>query len=331
MVRWLDHLTDPRPPQLVRWLGHLTERRARRESAHRRSPAAGAASRLRGRDAAVAGGGPRAPADSRARRGSTGRSPGRSPTLIDSGEFPAGRGCPPSASSRRCSACRARRCAKRSSRSRSRAASRCASAPGIFVAARRRRSAMRRAPVDDGPGPVRAARRARLIEGEIAALAARTRARSRTSPRCARRSRSMREHADDFAQARRRRPRVPRAHRRSRPRNGSLRAASSTGLWDQRRGELWTRIESLLPHAGDPREDARPTTRRSSPRSSARCRRGARGDAPASRARRARIPAPWDEIVPRRTKSRIGARRSGRSASRPQHATRRIHQGGVTS
>jgi DNA-binding FadR family transcriptional regulator len=118
---------------------------------------------------------------------------------------------------------------------------------GIFVTdpgSARRRDAGAGSPtsaVDDGgAGPFDLLAARAMIEGEVAALAARN---IRKSDLAALRETiaRMREHADDFA----RRDAADREFHvliAEATRNGALPTAVA-GLWDQRRGELWTRIE----------------------------------------------------------------------------------------
>lgn len=117
---------------------------------------------------------------------------------------------------------------------------------GIFV--RRAPEGGRSAPTadasvnghDEGPGPFELLAARRMIEGEIAALAAR---RIRKSELAALQGtiERMRTHGDDFEQ------------RDAADRDFHMTIAEATGngsfalivkaLWDQRRGELWTKIE----------------------------------------------------------------------------------------
>ena len=95
-------------------------------------------------------------------------------------------------------------------------------------------------PSDEGPGPFELLAARRLIEGEIAALAAR---RIRRAGLDALREtiHRMRTHGDEFDQ----RDAADRAFHigiAEATDNGSL-ALVVNALWDQRRGELWTRIE----------------------------------------------------------------------------------------
>lgn len=93
---------------------------------------------------------------------------------------------------------------------------------------------------DEGPGPFELLAARRLIEGEIAALAARSIRKSELATLQGTIER-MRAHGDDFEQ------------RDAADRDFHMAIAEATGngsfalivkaLWDQRRGELWTRIE----------------------------------------------------------------------------------------
>ena len=93
---------------------------------------------------------------------------------------------------------------------------------------------------DEGPGPFELLAARRLIEGEIAAVAARSIRKSEIAALQATIER-MRTHGDDFEQ------------RDAADRDFHLAIAESTGngsfalvvkaLWEQRRGELWTKIE----------------------------------------------------------------------------------------
>ncbi|MEO8676483.1 MAG: FadR/GntR family transcriptional regulator [Casimicrobiaceae bacterium] len=108
---------------------------------------------------------------------------------------------------------------------------------GIFV---RRPGATAANGHDEGPGPFELLAARRLIEGEIAALAAR---RIRKADIAALREtiERMRTHGDDFEQ------------RDAADRDFHVAIADATGngsfalvvqaMWEQRRGELWTRIE----------------------------------------------------------------------------------------
>ena len=133
----------------------------------------------------------------------------------------------------------------------------------------------------------------------------------------------MREHADDFSEARRRRPRVPRAHRR-RHRQRLAARWSCEGLWQQRRGKLWARIETyfhtqkmrdgvLLDHTAiiDALEQRDADAR-------------ARGDAPASRARRARVSAAMGRDRPGRSEQERRAPHRRRAQTQRHHAVRNL-------
>jgi len=93
---------------------------------------------------------------------------------------------------------------------------------------------------DEGPGPFELLAARRLIEGEIAALAAR-RIRKADIAALKETIERMRTHGDDFEQ----RDAADRAFHvaiAEATGNGSL-ALVVQALWEQRRGELWTRIE----------------------------------------------------------------------------------------
>jgi GntR family transcriptional regulator, uxu operon transcriptional repressor len=117
---------------------------------------------------------------------------------------------------------------------------------GIFVRARSEDPALVAEPGvsgDAGPGPFELLSARQLIEGEIAALAART---ATTDDLAALRETisTMREHETDFAL----RDAADRAfHERiaAATGNGALTLVVS-GLWEQRRGDLWTKIEALF-------------------------------------------------------------------------------------
>ena len=230
-------------------------------------------------------------------------------TLIDDGEFRRRRSrCRPSASSPRRSASRARRCARRSSASSSPGASTCASAPASSSARPGRRDRdgrdARRRP---GPFDLLAARQ--IIEGEIAALAARTiktrghrdaardrwRACARATPITAPRDAADREFHVRIAAGHRQR--LARAGRRTAC--GSALAAAV----DAHRG--------ALPHAGDARRDARGSCGDRRRARGARSGGRARGDAPAPGARRCA------------SSSASGTNRPGRCSRRRASATRR--------
>jgi DNA-binding FadR family transcriptional regulator len=96
---------------------------------------------------------------------------------------------------------------------------------------------------DDGPSPFELLAARRLIEGEVAALAARTVKKADIAQLCETVVR-MREDADDFgkrdAADREFHVRIAAATG-----NGSL-ALVVDGLWQQRRGKLWSRIEAYF-------------------------------------------------------------------------------------
>ena len=115
---------------------------------------------------------------------------------------------------------------------------------GIFVAAQPATPLPRGATAladDAGPSPFELLAARRLIEGEIAALAARSIRKSELAALAATLTR-MRDHADDFAH----RDGADREFHvliADASRNGSLTLVVQ-GLWDQRRGDLWKRIET---------------------------------------------------------------------------------------
>ena len=93
---------------------------------------------------------------------------------------------------------------------------------------------------DEGPGPFELLAARRLIEGEIAALAAR-RIRKTEIQALTQTIERMRAHGDDFVQ----RDAADRAFHvaiADATRNSSF-GLVVEGLWEQRRGELWTKIE----------------------------------------------------------------------------------------
>jgi DNA-binding FadR family transcriptional regulator len=182
---------------------------------------------------------------------------------------------------------------------------------------------------DGGPGPFDLLAARAMIEGEIAALAARS---ARKSDIAALREtiERMREYGEDFSE----RDAADRAFHMliaESTRNGALPSAVA-GLWDQRRGELWTRIEdhfhtpalrakTLTDHeaivaaldARDPdaaREAMHRHLRRVAREFQRRWEETGGGSKPGDTRRKARRPA---------------------KKSTPQHATRRIHQGEVPS
>lgn len=114
---------------------------------------------------------------------------------------------------------------------------------GIFVLqpGTQRKRAAGAAPVDDGgAGPFDLLAARAMIEGEIAALAARNVRKADIAALRATITR-MREHGDDFAE----RDAADRAFHvliAESTRNGALPSAVAD-LWDQRSGEIWTRIE----------------------------------------------------------------------------------------
>jgi GntR family uxuAB operon transcriptional repressor len=96
---------------------------------------------------------------------------------------------------------------------------------------------------DDGPSPFDLLAARRMIEGEIAALAATT-ARKADFPALRATVERMRKHADDFAK-RDAADREFHVRLAAATGNGSL-ALVVEGLWQQRRGKLWARIEAFF-------------------------------------------------------------------------------------
>jgi DNA-binding FadR family transcriptional regulator len=143
--------------------------------------------------------------------------------------------------------------------------------------------------VDEGPSPFELLAARRLIEGEVAALAART---SKKTDIAALRGtiERMREFAENFSKR-------DAADREFHVRiaaatgNGSL-ALVVEGLWQQRRGKLWSRIEQYFPQQEDPRAHAGRS--RDDHRCTRAARRGRRAQRDASPPcpGRARVPAP---------------------------------------
>ncbi len=203
---------------------------------------------------------------------------------------------------------------------------------GIFVTdpgSHRKRDAGA-APVDDGgAGPFDLLAARAMIEGEVAALAARN---VRKSDLAALRDTiaRMREHADDFA----RRDAADREFHvliAEATRNGALPSAVA-GLWDQRRGELWTRIEDHF-HTPELREKTLTDHEAIVAALEAH-------DADAAReAMHRHLRRVAREFQRRWEETGGGSKRSGTrgTAKRPakkstqQHASRRIHQGGAPS
>ncbi len=203
---------------------------------------------------------------------------------------------------------------------------------GIFVtdpAAGHKRDAGA-APVDDGgAGPFDLLAARAMIEGEVAALAARTR--QEVGPRgAARHDRADARARRRFRAAGRRRSRVPRADRRG-DGNGALPPAVA-GLWDQRRGELWTRIEDHF-HTPALREKTLTDHEAIVAALEAHDADAAREAMHRHLRRVAReFQRRWDETGGGSRGAGRAARPSGpRRKSTQQHATRRIHQGGVAS
>ncbi len=100
---------------------------------------------------------------------------------------------------------------------------------------------------DGGPGPFELLAARRLIEGEIAALAARS-IRRRDLDALRATIEAMRSHPDDFA-ARDAADRTFHVGIAEATGNGAL-AAVVDRMWEDRRGELWTRIEAHF-HTAD--------------------------------------------------------------------------------
>ena len=192
----------------------------------------------------------------------------------------------------RCSsACPARRFVRPSSRSSSRAAWKCASAPAFSCSERPCSEAgANRVPLDDdAPGPFDLLAARVLIEGETAALAARN-ARKAAITALRETIAAMREHEDNAKER-------DAADRRFHILIAEMTGNSAlplvvTNLWDLRRGESQDSDRGSFPHAGAARQDAhRPRSNRRRARG-ARRRRRARGDAAPSAPGRTRISAP---------------------------------------
>jgi DNA-binding FadR family transcriptional regulator len=181
---------------------------------------------------------------------------------------------------------------------------------------------------DGGAGPFDLLAARAMIEGEIAALAARN---ARKSDLAALRETitRMRDHADDFAE----RDAADREFHMliaTSTRNGALPSAVAD-LWDQRHGELWTRIEG---HFHTPALRAKTLMDHEAIVAALEAR-----DADAARAAMHRhlrrvareFQRRWDETGGGKNSKAPGSakRRGGKSTQ--LHATRRIHQGGVTS
>ncbi len=204
---------------------------------------------------------------------------------------------------------------------------------GIFVThpgSRRKRDAgagVRTSAVDDGgAGPFDLLAARAMIEGEIAALAARTATKADIAALRETIAR-MREHGDDFAQ----REAADRAFHlliAESTRNGALPSAVAV-LWDQRRGELWTRIED---HFHTPALRAKTLTDHEAIVAALEAR-----DADAARAAMHRhlqrvareFQRRWDETGGGNKGKVSGAAKRPARKSTQQHAMRRIHQGGV--
>jgi DNA-binding FadR family transcriptional regulator len=201
---------------------------------------------------------------------------------------------------------------------------------GIFVRAARPDSASAPAPAparDDGPGPFELLAARELIEGEIAALAA---ARA-TASDCADLREAigrMRQNADDCllrdAADREFHVRIAQAT------GNSAFAQVVAGMWDQRCGDLWAKIEE---HFHSPALQARILTDHEAIVAALE----ARDPAAAREAMQRHLKRVareferrWDEMdgAKGRSAARPAAPRRGKS---PQQAVRRTHQGGLTS
>jgi len=185
------------------------------------------------------------------------------------------------------------------------------------------------APVDDGgAGPFDLLAARAMIEGEIAALAARN---ARKADIAALRETivRMREHGDDFAE----RDAADRAFHlliAASTRNGALPSAVAD-LWDQRRGELWTRMEG---HFHTPALRARTLTDHEAIVAAieARDADAARGAMHRHLRRVAReFQRRWDETGGSKNGATASRTRRPGGKSTQQRATRRTHQGGVPS
>ena len=174
---------------------------------------------------------------------------------------------------------------------------------------------------DDGPGPFELLAARRMIEGEIAASAAKLAKRPDLAALRATLD-EMRDADDDFA----RRDAADREfHLRIAgiTRNGAL-AHVVAALWDERRGELWTRIEK---HFHTPELRARTIEDHAAIVDAL-----AEGDPDAARAAMQRHLARVAREFQRRLEpgSADADRRTG-SGARPERAARRHHEGGVSS
>ena len=175
---------------------------------------------------------------------------------------------------------------------------------------------------DDGPGPFDLLAARRMIEGEIAAAAAKLAKRPDLKALRATLD-EMRDADDDFA----RRDTADREfHLRIAEitRNGAL-AHVVAALWEQRRGELWTRIEK---HFHTPELRARTIEDHAAIVDAL-----AAGDPDAARAAMQRHLARVAREFPRRLEpgGSAEADRRGWHGARPERAARRHHEGGVSS
>ncbi len=175
---------------------------------------------------------------------------------------------------------------------------------------------------DGGPGPFELLAARRVIEGEIAALAART-IRRRDIAALKETMGRMTAHGEDFA-VRDAADRAFHVRIAEATRNGAL-AAVVDGMWDQRRGELWARMEA---HFHTPKLHARTLEDHAAIIAALEAH-----DPDAARAAMHRHLArvgrdfqrQWDaNDVP------SGSRRRGRRSAMP-HAPRRNHEGGIAS
>lgn len=175
---------------------------------------------------------------------------------------------------------------------------------------------------DDGPGPFELLAARRMIEGEIAAAAAKLAKRPDLKALRATLD-EMRDADDDFA----RRDAADREfHMRIAEitRNGAL-AHVVAALWEQRRGELWTRIEK---HFHTPELRARTIEDHAAIVDAL-----ASGDPDAARAAMQRHLARVAREFQRRLEpgGSAEADRRGGHGDRPERAVRRHHEGGVSS
>ena len=175
---------------------------------------------------------------------------------------------------------------------------------------------------DDGPGPFDLLAARRMIEGEIAAAAAKLAKRPDLKALRAMLD-EMRDADDDFA----RRDTADREfHLRIAEitRNGAL-AHVVAALWEQRRGELWTRIEK---HFHTPELRARTIEDHAAIVDALEA-----GDPDAARAAMQRHLARVAREFQRRLEpgGSAEAERRGGHGDRPERAARRHHEGGVSS